>query len=84
MAATEHPAHVFIAVDPVQDYEESLTILGVYGSLDAAQAGVMRYRAIPDNLYTWWPNRCTEVQEWVGDEHRATWTYHPDNGWWEG
>lgn len=81
MAATPHSARVFIAVDPVQDYEESLTILGVYGSLAAAQIAVRQHRARPDGLYRWDPKRITEVQEWVGDEQRATWTFRPTTGW---
>ncbi|MCX4474832.1 hypothetical protein OOK41_31725 [Micromonospora sp. NBC_01655] len=84
MAATPHSARVFIAVDPVQDYEETLTILGVYGSLAAAQVGVRQHRARPHGPYAGWPGRSTEVQEWVGDEHRKTWTYRPATGWREG
>jgi hypothetical protein len=72
---------VFIAVDPVQDYEETLTILGVYGSLDAAQYAIRCYRARPDGIYAGDPKRTTEVQEWVGDELRATWTYRPATEW---
>ncbi|PZF98535.1 hypothetical protein [Micromonospora deserti] len=81
MTATKHSARVFIAVDPVQDYEETLTIFGVYGSLAAAQVAVRQLRTRPDGFYAWWPGRITEVQEWVGDEHRATWTYRPTSGW---
>ncbi|MFJ8690204.1 hypothetical protein [Micromonospora wenchangensis] len=78
---TKHSAHVFIAVDPAQDYEESLSILGVYGSLAAAQYAVRQHRAKPYGPYAGWPERRTEVQEWVGDEHRATWTYQPATEW---
>ncbi|MEV4197037.1 hypothetical protein [Micromonospora globbae] len=81
MAATPHSARVFIAVDPVQDYEETLTILGVYGSLAAAQMAVRQHRARPNGPYAWWPGRSTEVQEWVGDELRNTWTFRPGTGW---
>ncbi|OKI47213.1 hypothetical protein [Micromonospora sp. CB01531] len=81
MAATPHSTRVYIAVDPVQDYEETLTILGVYGSLAAAQVAVRQMRARPDGLYRWSPERATEVQEWVGDEHRTTWSFHPASGW---
>ncbi|KXK63374.1 hypothetical protein AWW66_03410 [Micromonospora rosaria] len=84
MAATPHSARAYIAVDPVQDWEESLEILGVYGSLAAAQTAVRLLRARPGNRYEWSPKRTTEVQEWAGDEHRATWTYHPVTGWREG
>ncbi|MEV4846125.1 hypothetical protein AB0K20_23270 [Micromonospora matsumotoense] len=77
MTATPHSTRAFLAVDPVQDYEESLAILGVYGSLAAAQYAVRQRCARP----TWWPGREAEVQEWVGDEHRRTWTYRPRSGW---
>lgn len=77
MAATQHSTRVFIAVDPVQDYEETLTILGVYGSLAAAQYAVKSYRARPYGIYASDPSRITEVQEWVGGELRTTWTYRP-------
>jgi hypothetical protein len=72
MAATQHSARVFIAVDPVQDYEETLTIFGVYGSLAAAQVAVRQLRNRPNGFYSGWPGRTSEVQEWVGDEHRNT------------
>lgn len=81
MAATEHSTRVFLAVDPAQDYEESLEILGAYGSLAAAQTATRMHRTRPGNRYAWWPERATEVQEWVGDEHRTTWTYRPTTGW---
>ncbi|TDC30087.1 hypothetical protein E1211_24900 [Micromonospora sp. 15K316] len=81
MAATPHSARVFIAVDPPQDYEESLDILGVYGSLAAAQTAVRLHRARPGNQIRWAYGRRSEVQEWVGDEHRTTWAFHPDRGW---
>lgn len=80
MAATQHSAQVFIAVDPVQDYEETLTILGVYGSLAAAQVAVRQHRT-RHPVYQFWTGRYTEVQQWVGDEHQATWTYRPGDGW---
>lgn len=81
MAATPHSARVFLAVDPDQEWEESLTILGAYGSLTAAQYGVKQHRARPHPVYAGQPHRLSQVQEWVGDEHRATWTYHPTTGW---
>ena len=81
MAATKNSARVFIAVDPVQDYEESLTIFGVYGSLASAQAAVRQLRARPGGFYRYSPQRLTEVQEWSGDELRTTWTFHPASGW---
>lgn len=81
MAATKHSARAFIAVDPVQDYEDTLTIFGVYGSLPAAQVAVRQLRARRDGFYQFQERRVTEVQEWVGDELRNTWTFHPANGW---
>ncbi|WP_328344618.1 hypothetical protein [Micromonospora sp. NBC_00421] len=77
----KHSAHVFIAVDPVQDYEESLAILGVYGSLAAAQTAVRMLRARPGGPYSGDPTRRTDVQEWVGGEHRTTWVYRPATEW---
>lgn len=82
MTATPNSVRVFIAVDPVQDYEETLTIFGVYGSLAAARVAVRALRARPEGFYQFRePQRVTEVQEWVGDELRTTWTFHPASGW---
>ncbi|SKY32104.1 Uncharacterised protein [Mycobacteroides abscessus subsp. bolletii] len=78
MPATPHSARVFIVVDPVQDYEESLLILGVFGSLKTAKY------ATPRLMKAAWgvePYRTVEVQEWRGDTLVNTWTYHPDRGW---
>ena len=82
VAATRTSVRVFIAVDPVQDYEESLTIFGVYGSLASAKVAVRGLRARPDGFYRFRePWRVTEIQEWSGDELRTTWTFHPAGGW---
>lgn len=82
MAATPNSVCVFIAVDPVQDYEESMTIFGVYGSLAAAKVAVRQLRARTEGFYRYRePTRVTEVQEWAGDELRAKWTFHPARGW---
>lgn len=78
MTATEHSAHTFIVVDPVQDYEESLLILGVFGSLKTAKY------AAPRLMKAAWgvePNRFVEVQEWRGDTQVAAWTFRPGRGW---
>ncbi|WP_431976157.1 hypothetical protein [Micromonospora haikouensis] len=79
MAATANSARVFLAVDPPQEWEESLTILGAYGSLAAAQYAVRQHRTRPPYVLETW--RTTQVQEWVGDELRTTWTYSPHAGW---
>lgn len=82
MAATKNSVRVFVAADPVQDYEETLTIFGVYGSLAAAKVAVRQLRARPDGFYRYRePTRVTEVQEWCGDELCTTWTFHPASGW---
>lgn len=78
MPATPHSARVFIVVDPVQDYEESLQILGVFGSLKAAQVSTPRLMKV---AWRYEPYRTAEVQEWRGDTLVNTWTYHPERGW---
>lgn len=80
MSATKHSAEVFLVVDPPQDYEESLVVWGVYGSITAAKHATHRLRR--KNLRdTWAQQRYTEVQHWRGDELIETWTYHghPDS-----
>lgn len=78
MSATKHSARVFIAVDPVQNYEETLQILGVFGSLKTAQYATPR---LMKATWQWEPYRYAEVQEWRGDTLLNTWTYHPKRGW---
>lgn len=78
MTATEHSARVFIVVDPVQGYEETLQILGVFGSLKVAKYATPRLMA---PTWRWSPDRDAEVQEWRGDTLVNTRTYHPDRGW---
>lgn len=76
---------VFLVVDPAQDYEESLTILGAFGSLAAAQMGgrLIRHKMARGDHYWFEPSyRTVEVQEWVGREHRSTWTYSPEDPKW--
>lgn len=75
MTATKHSAKAFILIDPVQDYEESIEIVGIYGSLAAAKMGHK----------TNWPKRSdpwrdAEVQEWVGDELRNVWRFSKRHG----
>ncbi|MDM3950339.1 hypothetical protein [Mycobacteroides abscessus] len=78
MPATKHSARVFIVVDPVQGYEETLQILGVFGSLNVAKMATPRLMRA---TWRWDSYRHAEVQEWHGDTHVNTWTYHPDRGW---
>lgn len=80
MTATKHSAEVFLVVDPVQDYEETLTIFGVYGSARAAKMATPRLRQKYLAAYEWL-HRDTEVQHWRGDQLIGTWTYHgsPDS-----
>lgn len=79
----KHATEVHILVDPVQGYEESLTVLGVYGSLAAAKAALPRIRRkpYPAGEYTHAPWRESEVQLWRGDRLVRTWTYNPEHGW---
>lgn len=74
MPATKHSARVFIVVDPVQDYEEALQILGVFGSLKTAQYATPRLMRA---AWQWEPHRYAQVQEWHGDTLLNTWTYCP-------
>jgi hypothetical protein len=73
---SEVPSHrAWVLVDPVQDYEESLEILGIYRTDEAARyaarAHIQRH-----------PDRDLEAQErrgsdllrvWVWSWHRRTW-----------
>ncbi|WP_433673759.1 hypothetical protein [Microbacterium gorillae] len=81
----KHAAEVVILVDPAQDYDESLTILGVYSTLAAAKAALPRFRHMPypqcAAAYLWYPDRITEAQRWRGGELVETHTFHPDSGW---
>ena len=77
-----HAAVVFIVVDPAQDYEESLEVWGVYGSLAAAKVGVRRGRqAHYSGLYASLRHRDTEVQRWVGHQCTDVWTYDERGRW---
>ena len=68
MTATEHSHRAWVLVDPVQDYEESLTILGVYGSDEAARYAARAYMKLE-------PGRDIEAQEWRGNELLRVWTW---------
>ncbi|AMS02919.1 hypothetical protein SEA_GALADRIEL_84 [Gordonia phage Galadriel] len=77
MTATEHSHRSYLVIDPVQDYEQSDVVLGVYGSLKAALIALPRLRRIRNS--TWGrslndprPSGYLEVQHWHGDEHRTT------------
>ncbi|SLG32875.1 hypothetical protein [Mycobacteroides abscessus] len=79
MSVTKHSARVYILVDPEQGYEETLHILGVYGSLKAAMMATPR-RMRP--TWRWTPDRMAEIQHWAGDTLVATWQYKPwQNAW---
>ncbi|MFI8633983.1 hypothetical protein ACIGEP_15470 [Microbacterium sp. NPDC077663] len=70
-----HAASVFLLVDPVQDYEESLEVWGVYGSLSAAKVATRRARRANLSQYDQW--RTTEVQRWRGHLCTDVWSYIP-------
>lgn len=65
----------WILVDPVQCYEESTEILGVYATDVAARAA-----ALEGSLSNW---RDLEVQEWVGAELVVTWRWDRLRKTWE-
>jgi len=69
MSATEHSHRAWVLVDPVQDYEESLEIIGVYRSDRAA-----RYAARPYMREN--PDRNIEAQERRGGDLLRVWTWH--------
>lgn len=75
MTAPKNSHEVYLVVDPVQDYEESLKIYGAYGSLAAAKFALPRLRR--KNVESW-ERRDTEVQLWRGDQHIATWRFSGD------
>jgi hypothetical protein len=72
MSDVSERAEAWIVVDPVQDWEESLKILGVYGSEDEARQGLLTVR---DRLGKYDRNGWLEdgdcylnIQHWRGDE----------------
>lgn len=73
---------VFVLLDPVQNYEESQTILGVYGSLKAAKVALRAHRRRPRSQGgQYWPDdlwRESEVQQWAGGTLLAAWRYYPE------
>lgn len=79
MTATPHSARAFVVVDPVQGYEESLEILGVYGSLRVAKYAAPR---VARKVWRWEPDRMIEIQERAGDEVLDVWEYRPSWGKW--
>ncbi|MGV0738203.1 hypothetical protein ABQF35_14420 [Mycobacterium syngnathidarum] len=68
MTATEHSHRAWVLVDPVQDYEESLEILGVYGSDRAARYAA---RAHMRNE----PGRDIEAREMRGKDVLRVWIW---------
>ena len=68
-----------LVVDPVQDYYESATVLGVFRS-----PRVARYAALRLMKRAWrdWPDREVEVQEWLGSDLMRVWTWRPSRGTW--
>ncbi len=78
MSSAPHSAHVFIVVDPAQDYEESMHILGVYGSLEAAKYATKRLRRLrSDESQGFTESRMVEVWEVRGDTRVGGWTFRP-------
>lgn len=81
MSVTPHSLHAYLVVDPVQDYEESDQVLGVYGSVTAALVALPRLRRKPGYRNGWGDkeSRYLEVQHWAGDTLVTT-TRVYDNG----
>lgn len=81
----KHGLETFVLVDPVQDYEETLTILGVYSTLAAAKRALPAHRRRPysdGGIYTPYNmERTSEVQHWRGGTIIETWTFDPEKGW---
>ncbi|AUX81923.1 hypothetical protein FDJ33_gp87 [Gordonia phage Brandonk123] len=79
MTATEHSHRSYLVVDPVQDYEQSDVVLGVYGSLKAALIALPRLRRIRGvHANGPYPEGYLEVQHWHGDELCITVTVRND------
>lgn len=87
VSATKHSAEVWVLVDPVQDYEETMVILGVYGSLSAAKAALPRLRRRKTSEGGRYDpeygddQRDTEARHYRGDELVQTVAYSPKTGW---
>ncbi|AXH44946.1 hypothetical protein SEA_RIBEYE_83 [Gordonia phage Ribeye] len=77
MTATKHSHRSYLVVDPVQDYEQSDEVLGVYGSHEAAMRALPRLRRIRNAGPVPKANAAhskgyLEVQHWHGDVHLTT------------
>lgn len=69
MRVAKHSAETHLVVDPVQDYEESMRVLGAYGSTDAARMALPRLRRIAGECRNGIPSvRHLEIQHWRGDQ----------------
>lgn len=68
MTERQHAHRCWVLVDPIQDYEESLEILGVYGSDKAAKFAAREHIKSE-------PCRNLEAQEWIGDQLASTWEW---------
>ncbi|SKO07987.1 Uncharacterised protein [Mycobacteroides abscessus subsp. massiliense] len=71
--------HVFMVVDPVQEYREDTQVWGVYGSLAEAQSetpNLRRHWGV-DDAVDGISDRYTLIEEWRGDALIAAWRFHP-------
>jgi hypothetical protein len=84
MSSQPHAARVFIVLDPVQDYEESDDIWGVFGSLAAAQVGtrLLRARHYTDELSFENEQRDTHVELWEGTVNVQRWEFSAQSRRW--
>lgn len=84
MKKAENAARVFIVLDPVQDYEESDDIWGVFGSLAAAHVGARMLRARHYAGFRSFENdqRDTHVELWEGTENVQRWEFSAQTRRW--
>lgn len=84
MTSRAYAARAFIVLDPVQDYDESDDIWGVFGSLAAAQVGarMLRTRHYSGHLGFLNEQRDTHVELWVGDTNVQRWEFGADTRRW--
>lgn len=80
-------SEVWILLQPSEDYGEEPEILGVYPTLEAAQAAP---EVLDAPLRPRWVNnvrhdvpRMREAQLWRGSQHVDTWLYFPQPKEWE-
>jgi hypothetical protein len=82
---------VYAVVDPVQDYEETMRILGIYATAHEARAvadaarkyGAEQYPSTPTDKPYLDPGRTAEVQHWQGSQVIERWERREDWEAWD-